>query len=141
MLNICLEIITTGLPFCAFKIVTGLYFNQYWLTIIGVIDLFINVSNLFSILVLKKRLFDTCFLSFIVRTIKKPNLEAKLLWQDLGNSLDVLISFSLVALMIGGGFIAKIPPDQLCIWNLSVILNVFGAGYGRLTASIHNLKN
>ena len=61
-------------------------------------------------------------------------------WQDLGNSIDVLLSFSLVAIVIGGGFIKQLTPDHLYLWNLAVILNVFGAGSSRLTASIKNLK-
>jgi hypothetical protein len=33
-----------------------------------------------------------------------------------------------------------LPADHLLIWNISVILNVFGAGSSRITTSIKNLK-
>jgi hypothetical protein len=141
MINNLLEILTVGLPFCAFKIITGLFFDQHWLTAIGLIDLVINLMNLLSLVFLKKRIFDACFLSFITRSLKKPKPQAKPLWQDLGNSLDVLISFTLVAFMIGGGFIPLMPANHLSIWNMAVILNVFGAGYGRFMGSLHNLKS
>ena len=136
-----LEIITIGLPFCAFKIVTGLFLNQPWLTTLGVIDLGINLTNSVSLLFLKRRVFDACLLSFLTRLLMKPTNSAKPKWQDLGNSIDVLLSFSLVAYMIGGGFIKDLPMDYLFIWNISVILNVFGAGFSRLEISIRNLKN
>ena len=136
-----LEIMTIGLPFCAVKIVTGLFLNQHWLSALGVIDLGINLTNSVCLLFLKRRVFDACLLSFLTRLLKKPTQLAKPKWQDLGNSMDVLLSFSLVAYMIGGGFIKDLPMDYLSIWNISVILNVFGAGFGRLEISIRNLKN
>ena len=136
-----LEILTIGLPFCAFKIVSGLFLNQFWLSALEIIDLGFNLTNLVSLLVSKRRIFDACLLSFITRQIKKPSQTLKAKWQDLGNSLDVLLSFSLVAYMIGGGFIKDLPMDYLSIWNISVILNVFGAGFSRLEISIRNLKN
>lgn len=136
-----LEIITIGLPFCAFKIVTGLFFAQYWLVALGAVDLLINSINLISMLFLKRRVIDACFLSFLVRLIKKPAKGMKSKWQDLGNSMDVLLSFTLVAYVIAGGYIPMLHPEHLHIWNISVILNVFGAGSSRLTTSIQNLKS
>lgn len=135
-----LEIITIGLPFCAFKCLTGLYYGQHWLVVLGIIDLVINFINLLSVIFRKKRVLDACFISFLVRLIKKPEMDRKSLWQDLGNSSDVLLSFILVATVIGTGAIGKLPADHLATWNLAVILNVLGAGSGRLTASIKNLR-
>jgi hypothetical protein len=136
-----IEIVTIGLPFCAFKIVTGLFLNQDWLMSLGIIDLGINLTNLIALPILKRRLFDACLLSFLTRLFKKPTKVAQAKWQDLGNSLDVLLSFSLVAYMIGVGFIKDLPRDYLSLWNISVVLNVFGAGFSRLEISIRNLKN
>jgi hypothetical protein len=136
-----LELLTIGLPFCAFKIVSGLFLNQFWLTALGIIDLGINLTNLVSLSILNRRVFDACLLSFLTRLLKKPSQRLKAKWQDLGNSIDVLLSFSIVAYIIGGGFIKDLPPSYLMIWNISVILNVFGAGFGRLEISIRNLKN
>lgn len=135
-----LEILTIGLPFCAFKIITGLYFGQYWLVVLGVVDLAFNIINLFSLPLLGKRIVAVCFLSFLIHTIKKPNAENKSKWQDLGSAIDVLLSFSLVAYVVGGSFIKFFPAVHVNLWNISVVLNVLGAGYGRLAGSIKNLK-
>ena len=140
MLGNCLEILTIGLPFCAFKIITGLYFGQYWLVVLGLVDLIFNVINLFSLLLMGKRIVAVCFLSFLINIIKKPNAEIKSKWQDLGSAIDVLISFSLVAYVVGGNFIKFFPAVHVILWNVSVVLNVLGAGYGRLVGSIKNLK-
>jgi hypothetical protein len=140
MLMEFLEILTIGLPFCAFKCVSGLFFRNYLLVVLGLIDLAINIINLLSLTLKKRRLLDACLFSFIVRLVTRPAAHMKSKWQDLGNSLDVLLSFSLVAYMIGGGFIKSLSIDHLFIWNVSVILNVFGAGSSRLTTSIKNLR-
>jgi uncharacterized membrane protein len=135
-----LEIITIGLPFCAFKCLTGLYYRQHWLVALGIVDLVINFINLVSVIYRKNRVLDACFISFLVRLIKKPHTDVKTLWQDLGNSSDVLLSFILVATVIGTGAISLLPPDHLQLWNMAVILNVLGAGSGRLSASLKNLR-
>lgn len=134
------EILTVGLPFCAFKIIAGLGLNQIWLTVWGALDLAINSTNLLSLVVRRKRLLDACLLSLIVRAVKKPVREEKSEWQDLGNSVDVLLSFALVAFMLGGGFLAALAPAHLMVWNISVILNVLGAGSTRLSQSLLGLR-
>lgn len=136
-----LEILTIGLPFCAFKILSGLYWKQYWLTALGFIDLLINCSNLITLIFLKKRIMDACLLSLLTRKIMASPEAQKNRWQDLGNSIDVFVSFSIVALMIGGNFLKNLSPVDMNIWNVSVILNVFGAGYSRVLTSVRNLRN
>lgn len=135
-----LEIITIGLPFCAFKCLTGLYYGQYWLVVLGIVDLIFNFINLLSVIYRRKRVLDACFISFMVRLIKKPHSDVKSLWQDLGNSTDVLLSFILVAMVLASGAINHLPADHLQLWNIAVILNVLGAGSGRLTTSLKNLR-
>ncbi len=139
MIAALFEIVTVGMPFCAFKIIAGLGLNQIWLTVWGVLDLAINATNLLSLALRRKRLLDSCLLSLVVRAVKKPGREEKSQWQDLGNSVDVLLSFALVAFMLGGGFLGALAPTQLKLWNISVILNVLGAGSSRLSASIASL--
>ena len=136
-----LEIITVGLPFCAFKIIAGLVLEQRWLIFLGLADFLINLINLFSVSIKQKRFFDACLFSYLVRKLMKPEKELKVKWQDLGNSIDVGLSFLLVAIMIAAGFIKTLNPAMLLAWNISVILNVFGAGLTRLTHSIKNLHS
>lgn len=136
-----LEIITIGFPFCAFKIIAGLFFQQNVLIALGVIDLLFNTLNLFSILFFKKIAVATCFFSFLVNRLKRPEVEKKPRWIDFGNSIDVMFSFLLVAFVIGGGFIPDFPKTFLLIWNVSVIFNVIGAGSSRIYASVKNLNH
>lgn len=140
MINTYIELISIGLPFCVFKIVTGIHLQQHWLSVLGIFDLLINITNIVSLSLTKKRLLDACTFSYLVRFIKKPSEDTKYKWQDLGNAIDVLLSFTLVAYMIGWSEIVHIPQTQLTVWNISVVFNVFGAGYGRLRDSIKDLK-
>lgn len=140
MIAALFEILTVGLPFCAFKIIAGLGLRQHWLTGWGLLDLAINAINLLAFILLRRRLFDACLLSFLVRLVKKPDRDVRSYWQDLGNAIDVGFSFAIVAFMLGGGFLSSLHPMQLKIWNISVILNVLGAGSFRLSASIASLR-
>ena len=53
---------------------------------------------------------------------------------------SLLISFSLVAYMVGAGRLKLLPPGLLTFWNAAVILNVLGAGLGRFGESVRNLS-
>jgi hypothetical protein len=136
-----LEVLTIGLPFCVFKIVVGLFFNQSWLVILGLIDVVINCTNFFSLIIFKRRFLDPCLFGVLVHLLKRPKKERVHQWMDFGNSLDVVVSFSLVAFMIGGAYLKELPSTYLHWWNIAVILNVFGAGSSRLGSSIKNLKH
>ncbi len=135
-----LEVLTVGFPFCAFKFIGGQYLDQYWLIVLGIFDATINVINLAGLVFLRRRVFDSCLLAFFIRVFRKPAQSTQRRWQDLGNSLDVALSFSIVAFMVGADRIHLLPPAQIPLWSASVVLNVFGAGLGRLTSSIKSLK-
>lgn len=135
-----LEILTIGLPFCAFKCLAGLYLQQYWLVALGVVDLGINLWNLMFLFLKRRRAFDACFFSFLVCFLKRPTRETEIYWKDFGNSVDVIVSFAIVAFIIGAGHIQQLPQSSLQLWNIAVILNVIGAGSSRLTASLQNLR-
>lgn len=134
-----LESLTVGLPFCAFKIITGHFYSQQWLIILGIFDIVINVLNVITLLIFKKRYLYACTFSNLVKLIKRPREERKIKWEDFGNSLDMALSFILVALMIAKGNLSELPSTQLAIWNLSVVFNVLGAGLGRVANSIIGL--
>lgn len=127
-----MEVVTVGLPFCGFKIVVGLTCLANGATTagralvaLGVIDLVINALNAVTLLALGRRTWAAC--TFSVLTPAR---------RDLGNALDTMFSFSLVAVMIGGGHIASLSPPHLTAWNGCVIVNVLGAGLGRLGQSL-----
>ncbi len=121
------DIITIGIPFGIFKITTGIYYEFFPLIIWGVLDLVINFVNLLIYTVFKRKHMASCLLAILGKKIKnKPTYE------DLGESLDVLFSFSIVALVIGSGAIKEYSPNMELFWNISVILNVLGAGSVRV---------
>ena len=62
------------------------------------------------------------------------------LTEDTGESLDVLFSFLIIAIVIGSGAIASFSPHMLLLWNISVILNIMGAGSIRLFNSIKRYR-
>jgi len=122
-----LEVLSVGLPFCVFKIAAGAALRP-------------GAWGAAGLVLLRRRVLDACFLSFGARLLLAPARKSRRRLQDFGNSLDVLISFSLVAYMVGAGRLKELPPQLLAFWNAAVVLNVLGAGLGRFTESYGNLS-
>lgn len=129
------EVITVGLPFCAFKLLTGLALYPTLpalaiaLLVLGSCDLLFNLGNLLSLLVRGERKVSICTFDAIAqRAGARP--------QDLGIALDVFVSFVIVAVVIGAGLLKRFSAEELLAWNVSVILNVLGAGVSRLLSSL-----
>jgi len=122
-----LEILTVGLPFCLFKVLAGLILGPwgYALVLLGVCDAFLNAANLVSLAALKRQVAPVCTMSILVPAI--PAFRGKDS-EELATSVDVAISFVLVAIVIGFGFIKAFGPIPGRLWNLAVVLNVLGAG-------------
>lgn len=140
MMGALFDIISIGIPFCVFKLAAGFYYQQKWLILLGSIDLLINLVNFIILLVKKEKKFETCLFAFISRKILRGKKKPQSLWQDLGESCDVALSFVIVAFVIGSGDISHFPSDILKLWNWAVVLNVLGAGSARLAHSIKNLR-
>ncbi|HEX7701504.1 MAG TPA: hypothetical protein VF403_12295 [Kofleriaceae bacterium] len=126
------EILTVGLPFCAFKLVTGLIALDtafaplgYALLALGTVDLVFNALNLVALVAAHRRLTGACLAELVLRGR-----------HDLALALDVFLSFSLVAAVVGLGLIVRIPAWAMPIWNFAVVLNVLGAGIGRLFSAV-----
>jgi hypothetical protein len=139
-----LEIVTVGLPFCAFKIITGLFLIPKipalgWpLLVLGIMDLGINSANLFTYTLKRQNLTSPCLFAVITNHLRRDQAPAWT-WQNLGNSLDMLLAMTLVAGIIGSGAVGALTRNQLLVWNISVILNVMGAGLTRVGHSIAHL--
>jgi hypothetical protein len=137
-----LEVVTVGLPFCAFKIVTGLAlvsigwpFPLGWgLIVLGALDGVVNVANLAALAVGKPRLLGVCSTQIIARRFDRQSFD------DLGIAVDVMLSFALVAIVIGFGLLSRLSDVALRAWSIAVVLNVLGAGVGRLSSSLGSLK-
>ncbi len=140
----CFNILTVGFPFCAFKIVTAIYlFNFYKegvftfslagvLMGLGIVDSFLNLGNFVTFIVKKERYLPICLFTFFSEKILRHFDKSPENYIEFGAALDTLLAFLLVALMILDGALAQLQPWQLIIWNWSVVLNVLGAGLGRL---------
>lgn len=136
-----LEVLTIGLPFCGFKVLAGASLGGpagLILVALGAVDAFINTVNLIGLLAHRRRPLPVCALALAAGAAGGSVPLAKR--RELGASLDVLLSFILVAAMVGAGRIALLPPARLSAWNVCVILNVLGAGLGRFGASLRDLS-
>jgi hypothetical protein len=139
-----LEIFTVGFPFCAFKVLTGLVVRSFaggdalgWLLVaLGGVDLLLNVIALGFELAGRASPLPVCTAQWVVVRLG----AGRPAWSQLGLSLDAMLSFTLVALMIGLGWLARLPGPALAAWSLGVVLNVLGAGVGRLAESVLDLE-
>ena len=141
-----LEVLTVGLPFCAFKLLAGAlvirgdttvgHIVGIGLIVLGISDVLVNVVNAFGLVLARRRLIESCTLSLFSRGVRRRS-RAAWTWAELGTSIDVLLSMTLVALVIGLGGIAKMTPIMLTTWNIAVIANVLGAGVARFGHSLH----
>lgn len=131
------EIVSVGLPFCAFKVLTGVVARGEpgwapvgWLLAgWGVIDLALNVINLGALVAVRRRVSGVCLAQMALQRLRPAG------GADLGLAIDVLLSFVLVAVMVGFGLIPRLGATEALVWNASVVLNVLGAGVGRVLAA------
>jgi len=134
------DIVTIGIPFGVFKVTSGLYYKIDGLLWWGVLDILINCLNFLIYLVKKEKVLSTCSLAQLGYQFGKLTKFDPELTEDTGESLDVLFAFCIVAIVIGSGAIAQYPKDMLLPWNVSVILNVIGAGSIRVFQSLGKYK-
>ncbi len=137
-----MEVVTVGLPFCGFKLVAGFTCGDSvvgWLLVaLGAVDVVLNLANAVTLLSVGRRSLAACTFALLTSAVlSSRSREARL---DVGNAVDTLFSFTLVAGMIGGGFIGTLPASQLQAWNVCVIINVLGAGLGRLGQSLRSAR-
>lgn len=134
------EALSVGLPFAAFKALAGLAIWHHWsllrpvavaILALAALDLLINVLNVFAVAIRGRRWLPVCTLQALTLRVRPSHRSA-----EVGTALDVLTSFVLLAGMIGFGFLAGLSPLEHQIWDVSVILNVLGAGALRLTDAV-----
>ena len=144
-----LEVLSVGLPFCVFKIAAGAIFRARggaWalagqaLLALGAVDVVFNAANFAGLVLIRRRVLDACFLSFAARSLSGTARRSRWSLQEFGNALDVLISFSLVAFLVGSGRLKDLGSPLSGYWNAAVVLNVLGAGLLRFTESVRHLS-
>ena len=96
---------------------------------LGAIDFALNVANLASLLLLRRRIAPVCLSQWLVDRVITTKREV-------GVAIDVLISFVLVAVVVGFGLFGGLSPWTLRCWNIAVVLNVLGAGIGQLLTAL-----
>jgi hypothetical protein len=139
-----LEIATVGFPFCAFKILFGGVLTQVpgwavagWaMTALGVVDTLLNAVGFVTKAAGGESRFGVCSFQQLVVVLRSDHDT----WRELGLSLDAMVSFTVVALMIALHLLPRLSPGGLAVWNASVVCNVLGAGAGRLAASLQALR-
>ncbi len=135
-----LAILTVGFPFCAFKALTGRILlgtpGWQWLGVVlvalAVTDLVLNAASLVLTLLDRASPLGVCTFQLLVE-MARPRHGG---WSELGLSLDAMLSFTLVAFVVGGGLLGRLSPGAASLWAASVVLNVLGAGIGRLAESL-----
>jgi hypothetical protein len=147
-------IITIGLPFVVFKVLFGILLFRMLafplngilccvLVIWGMVDLLINVSNFCTLLIKKRYLMSVCLLATVFyraslsKPLSNPRSEA---WNEFGAALDVMLSFSIVSIVVGGSLFHYLSNVEATIWNVSVVANVLGAGISRIAPTIVQVK-
>lgn len=138
-----LAILTVGIPFCAFKALTGrvLIGTPGWqalgvaLVALAALDLLLNLASLALTLAGRASPLGVCTLE-VALARARPGHEG---WRQLGLSLDAMLSFSLVAAVVGLDLLPRLGPGLAAVWAASVVLNVLGAGIGRLAESLQGL--
>jgi hypothetical protein len=133
------EILTVGLPFCLFKAACGVVLLGAgrlpwlgWLLVAwGAADTVLNGVNAITVGALGRRGLSVCLLQALTRAVRHTERSA-----NLGTALDLMLSFVLVAVMIGTGALSRLSPAWLSAWNGAVVLNVLGAGALRLADAL-----
>lgn len=107
-----------------------------FLIALAALDFLINALNLLALVLLRRRVLDACLLSVTFRRHGRSTAHPESIWRDFGNSADVLLSFILVAVMVGSGVLGRLSPAELALWNTCVVFNVLGAGLSRFGTSL-----
>ncbi len=138
------EVLSVGFPFCAFKWLSGVIaLRTPGFTLLGcllmslaLIDLLINAVNAAGLLARGASPLGICATEIALRRLRPGRPE----WSELGSSLDMAISFALVAAVIGGSLLPRLTHSELNLWSGAVVLNVLGAGFGRLATSLKTVR-
>lgn len=140
------EIVTVGFPFCVFKLLTGHYLlsRPGWMGVgvfllaLGVADALLNLVNFGGFaLGRSERLVGICTIDQAIRFFQ-PRRAA---WTEVAASADVLLSFILVAAMLGTMTLMELQLAERQIWTTCTVLNVLGAGFTRVLRSVERLQS
>jgi hypothetical protein len=143
--SLLLAELTVGFPFIGYKFLAGLLClsmldtRAKWLiggAFLGLaaIDLLLNAVNLGALVFLGRRILPVCFLSWAIGRTPQSKRSG-----DLGEALDVMLSFGIVACVVGINLFPQLMAiSMLCfyLWNACTVTNVLGAGIARMAESL-----
>ena len=128
-------VVLTGIPYGVFKIGAGLAAYEDILPAVGLavvawgaVDILLNLAS-----VPWGRAVSHCLLSNIGRQLDRRLGHGG--HEQLYLAVDTLVSFAIVATMIGFDRIGALPDPAVRAWELSVIGTVLGAGVERVWRS------
>ncbi len=147
--SLLLAELTIGFPFIGYKFLAAvLIFSMFEapamralgsiFLVLATADLAFNAINLLALVFLGRRTVPVCLLSWL---IGRTPFQRR--FSDLGEALDVMLSFSIVACVVGINLFPELlAVSKACfyLWNACTVANVLGAGIARLTASLGAAK-
>ena len=157
--HLLLAELTIGFPFIGYKLMASLLLKSAgvqggagisateilaaFFLVLAIVDLAFNLSNLMALVFVGHRLGPVCLLSWIC-----SHTPLKRRYNDIGEALDTMLSFSIVAVVVGvnlfPNLIAMSPADgpkvYFILWNTCTVANVLGAGIARLHGSVRHSK-
>ncbi len=149
-------IITIGFPFIIYKALMGyvaiktLPSPVSWIAgiiLLGMaaVDLVMNLLNLGGLVLLRRPLTDTCLLAwlfnrFLGRQVS-PKRRGHPVLYSLGGAVDTLLSFSLVAMMVGLNLFGYLSTSLAHVWSMATVTNILGAGLARTSMAIREARD
>ena len=147
--SLLLAELTIGFPFIGYKFLAAvLLFSMFdapvmcalggIFLVLAMADLALNTINLFALVILGRRPVPVCLLSWLIGLTPFQKR-----FRDLGEALDVMLSFGIVACVVGINLFPELlAVSQACfyLWNACTVTNVLGAGIARLSASLGAAK-
>ena len=135
--------LTVGMPFIGYKIFAGVIlwrmFDKPWVHVcaagfvaLGFVDFFLHIVNFYSMCCCGRRFFSICFLSWVNRRVSFFKQK-----EEIGEAVDTMLSFAIVAIVVGNTLFVYLDPWQAWTWNMCTVVNVFGAGISQLQATIY----
>ncbi len=138
-----LSILTVGFPFVGYKVFGGIIISHMYdgtvaanivamlFIVWGLVDFVLNAVGLYTVCCRGEIRYPVCLLSLLSQ---KHHFLSR--WRDVGEAVDTLLSFSIVALVVGKNLFVFLDGAQVKVWNICTVVNVLGAGVARLGTSL-----
>jgi len=78
-----------------------------------------------------KRYMPVCVLAIVNHKMRCFTLR-----EEIGEAVDMMISFAIVATVVGSELFVFLEPYQIKLWNCCTVFNIMGAGVSQLQATL-----